>query len=228
MATIDIYDKGQVDTLLAAKADTADLPSADELLPDYSGASADDVLTIENGAPVWKAGGGSGGNDDYDIVISPEIVTLADKVSMSGTSKSSFAGTLITGCAINGVGNPDVKISAPMIFKAHNTATLTGSANARTGQITNAADIANILSKITVKPNYSGSFKILAVQTIGETCMSGICAHPSNDETILTYVNGVLTSTPSSIMMMGIQGSTYVSTKTIIVHMVVNTDSFRT
>lgn len=68
MATIDIYDKGQTDALLAGKADAADLPSAAELVPDYSGASADDVLTIENGAPVWKAAGGSGGRSVIETI----------------------------------------------------------------------------------------------------------------------------------------------------------------
>ena len=59
MASIKIYSKEQVDTLMSSKADMTDLPSADDLVPDTTGTSVGDVLTIDaNHTPVWQAAGG--------------------------------------------------------------------------------------------------------------------------------------------------------------------------
>ena len=61
MASIKIYDKEQVDNLMSGKADVADLPSTDELVPDTTGASEGDVLTLNNNLqPQWAAGGSGG------------------------------------------------------------------------------------------------------------------------------------------------------------------------
>ena len=77
MVTINVYDKGQVDdlladkadvsnvytktqadALLADKADVADLPTSEELVPDTAGASSGDVLTFNGSSVGWAAGGG--------------------------------------------------------------------------------------------------------------------------------------------------------------------------
>ena len=61
MPTVDIYSKGQTDTLLSAKANTTDLPSSAQLVPSTSGATAGDVLTFDGSSVDWAAGGGSSG-----------------------------------------------------------------------------------------------------------------------------------------------------------------------
>ena len=60
MTTVPFYDKDQVDSLLGGKADTTDLPSSNELVPDTTGASQGDVLTVGASGAEWAAPSGGG------------------------------------------------------------------------------------------------------------------------------------------------------------------------
>ena len=83
MATVNFYSKEQTDALL---------PDADDLIPDFSGASIGDVLTINNyGSPAWEAIGGSGGEgwEDIDPLnlpsdLSEDDIILIDIAKLTG------------------------------------------------------------------------------------------------------------------------------------------------
>ena len=63
-----LSNQTDLQTALNAKANASDLPSASELVPDTTGASSGNVLTLDsNLTPVWQAGGGSGGGENWTV-----------------------------------------------------------------------------------------------------------------------------------------------------------------
>ena len=54
MTTINVYSKEQTDVLLGNKANTTDLPTSSELVPDTTGASVGDVLTVGSSGTEWS------------------------------------------------------------------------------------------------------------------------------------------------------------------------------
>lgn len=63
-----LSNQTDLQTALNAKANTSDLPSSSELVPDTAGASSGNVLTLDsNLTPVWQTGGGSGGGENWTV-----------------------------------------------------------------------------------------------------------------------------------------------------------------
>lgn len=85
MTTINVYDKGQVDTIAATKANTSQLPSASQLVPSAAGATEGQVLGLNaNLEPVWMDA--SGGDTPNIAEYADNSPTLTQVTALTGST----------------------------------------------------------------------------------------------------------------------------------------------